>query len=64
MRKEGKMFVLGSVIAGFALHMGVASMCRFFDCLMTGDIALFPAEVALMYACFLTFALVYHNMLS
>ena len=64
MRKEGRLFVLGSIIAGFALYMGFAAMCRFFDCFMEGDIALASVEVALMIACFFVIAKVDQNMLS
>ena len=64
MRKEGRLFVLGSIIAGFALYMGFAAMCRLFDCFMEGDIALASVEVALMIACFFVIAKVDQNMLS
>mgnify|MGYP001177650426 FL=1 len=64
MRKEGKLFILGSIIAGFALYMGFAAMCRFFDSLIQGEVALASVEIAVMIACFFVIAKVDQNMLS
>ena len=64
MRKKHWLFVLGSIIAGFALYMGFAAMCRFFDCFMEGDIVLASVEVALMIACSFVIVKVDQNMLS